>query len=58
MLKARETQEEEAATPAVQYEEPEPSLITLADEEEDASAYLTDDDGIDEDAETSGVATA
>ena len=56
MLKARETQEEEAVA-AVEYEEPQPTLISMADEEQDDSAaYLTDED--EEDEETSGVATA
>lgn len=55
MLKARETQEEEAVTAAAQYEEPQPTSIALADDElDDADAYLTDED---EDDETADAAT-
>ena len=46
MLKARESQEEEAVSAAVQYEEPQTTQITLADEAEDddGTAYLADDE--------------
>lgn len=55
MLKARETQEEEAVTAAAQYEEPQTTSIALADDEPDeAEAYLTDED---EDEESADAAT-
>ena len=58
MLKARETQEEEAVTAAVQYEEPQPTSIAIVDEEpDDSAAYLTDDEDLDDD-ETVDAATA
>jgi len=45
MLKARETQEEEAVTAAAQYQVPQPTSIALADDEpDDSDAYLTDED--------------
>ncbi len=47
MLKARETQEEEAVSAAAEYEEPQSTQIALVEEEEDGdddAAYLTDDD--------------
>lgn len=51
MLKARENQEEEAVSAAVQYEESQATQISLveAEAEEDDAAYLTDDDDEDED---------
>ena len=58
MLKARETQEEEAVAAAVQYEEPKPTSIALMDEEpDDSAAYLADEDELDDD-ETVDAATA
>ena len=60
MLKARETQEEEAVAAAAQYEEPQATSIALADDEaepDDSAAYLTDDDS-EEDDETVDAATA
>lgn len=46
MLKARETQEEEAVAAAAQYEEEQPSLasLDLEDEADDSAAYLADED--------------
>jgi cytoskeletal protein CcmA (bactofilin family) len=47
MLKARETQEEEAVSNSAQYEEPESTQISLVaedDDDDDDTAYLTDDD--------------
>ena len=60
MLKARETQEEEAVAAAAQYEVPSatPTSITIeeeAAEEDDSAGYLTEDD--DEDEETADAAT-
>ncbi|MEQ1923077.1 MAG: polymer-forming cytoskeletal protein [Pyrinomonadaceae bacterium] len=56
MLKARETQEEEAVTAAAQYEEPQPTSIALADDEpDDADAYLTDEDDDEESADAARV---
>jgi cytoskeletal protein CcmA (bactofilin family) len=52
MLKARETQEEEAVAAAVQYEQP---TIPAVEEPDDSAAYLTDDDD-DEDEETAEAA--
>ncbi len=43
MLKARETQEEEAVAAAVEYEQPETPLLTL-DKSDDSAIYLSDDD--------------
>ncbi len=58
MLKARETQEDEAVAAAVQYEEPQPTSIAIVDEEpDDSAAYLTDDEDLDDD-ETVDAATA
>ncbi|MBK9214466.1 MAG: polymer-forming cytoskeletal protein [Chloracidobacterium sp.] len=58
MLKARESQEEEAVSAAAQYEEPQSTQIDLVDEEEDddEAAYLTDeDDDEDESADAAKV---
>jgi cytoskeletal protein CcmA (bactofilin family) len=55
MLKARETQEEEAVAAAVQYEQPAMPEVAAADDDDELTAYLTDDD--DEDEETAGAAT-
>ncbi len=52
MLKARENQEEEAVSAAVQYEESQTTQISLVEADEDQvdeAAYLTDDDDEDED---------
>lgn len=61
MLKARETQEEEAVAAAVEYDEPEatPTYSTTAAaavvEEDDSAAYLTDEDE-DDDEEAADAA--
>lgn len=56
MLKARETQEEEAvAAAAVQYEQP--SIPTIAEPAEEEPLYLTADESEDEDEEAAGAAT-
>lgn len=52
MLKARETQEEEAVAAAVQYEQPASRVVEDNDE---GITYMTDDD--DEDEETAGAAS-
>ncbi len=59
MLKARETQEEEAvAVAAAKYEEPEITVPETEDaEDDDAAAYMVDEDEIDEDDETADAAT-
>jgi cytoskeletal protein CcmA (bactofilin family) len=59
MLKARETQEEEAVAAAVQYETPqttayEPEAVEEVEEADDSAAYLTDDD--DDEDEAAGAA--
>lgn len=59
MLKARETQEEEAGASAVRYEQPSIPEITVPepeDLEDDSAAFLTDDDE-DQDEETADAAT-
>ncbi len=45
MLKARETQEEEAIAATVQHQLPEETEITLEPVDDDLTAYLTDEDG-------------
>ncbi len=57
MLKARETQEEEAVAAAVQYEQPAPPVLPLAESNDDSDAYLTDDDD-DDDLEESADAAS
>lgn len=58
MLKARETQEEEAVAAATEYEQPQATSIALAEDEEDDTAYLSDeDDDEEEDEEAAGAAT-
>jgi hypothetical protein len=52
MLKARETQEEEAESAGAEYEEPQSTQISLvgdSDDDDDESAYLTDEEDDDED---------
>lgn len=57
MLKARETQEEEAVAAAAPYEEPQSTQISLVDpEEDDDTAYLTDDDDDDFEDESAEAA--
>ncbi|MFM9904441.1 MAG: polymer-forming cytoskeletal protein [Pyrinomonadaceae bacterium] len=58
MLKARETQEEEAVAAAAHYDEPKITSITPADEDEkdDLAAYLNDED--EEEDEKSAEAAA
>ncbi len=59
MLKARETQEEEAVAAAAQYEEPETvAAIADVDEADDSAAYLTDDDDDDDETEDEESADA
>lgn len=60
MLKARETQEEEAVAAAVEFDEPEaPAFVAASTEDEeeedddDTSAYLADDDDDDDDEDES-----
>ncbi len=54
MLKARETQEEEAVAAAIEYEQPEPApALSAAPEENDM--FLAEDD--DEDEESAGAAS-
>ena len=55
MLKARETQEEEAVAAAVQYEQPELTEALPETEDDDLAAYLTDDDEDEETAEAAAV---
>ena len=55
MLKARETQEEEAVAAAVQYEQPALSEVAAAEDIDDSAAYLTDDDDDEETAEAAAV---
>lgn len=57
MLKARETQEEEAVAAAAQYADPAvtPSPIAAADENDDVAAYPTDDDDDEKTAEAAAV---
>lgn len=64
MLKARETQEEEAVSAAAEYETPvttsyETDVATETDADDDSAAYLTDDeDDTDEDDESVDAAAA
>ena len=61
MLKARETQEEEAVAAAAAVEEPEiPAYepVAIAEETEESSLYLTADEDEDDDDETADVAAA
>lgn len=58
MLKARETQEEEAVAAAVKYETPAaPEILASPAQaaDEDAAAYLDDDDEPDENAEAAAI---
>lgn len=60
MLKARETQEEEAVAAATQYEQTEATSIALADDEDeqdDSTTYLADDDGEEAEEEAADAAT-
>jgi cytoskeletal protein CcmA (bactofilin family) len=62
MLKARETQEEEAVSAAVQYPETQtPTAIAIEEDDEDdddqAELYLTDKDDDDDEEETAEAAT-
>lgn len=51
MLKARETQEEEAIASAAHYAEPEPEPVLIEDEPSDEpAAYLTEDENGDEES--------
>jgi len=54
MLKARETQEEEAVAAAVQYEQPVQPTLASDDEDDDLTAYLNEEDD-DETAEAAAV---
>lgn len=61
MLKARETQEEEAVSAAARYDEPEPAAAEedLAEDDDSAASYMTDDDDAhdeEEDREEADVA--
>ena len=56
MLKARETQEEEAVTAAAEYEEPEIADTAVEEVEEDPSAYLFDNEESEEDVEQADAA--
>lgn len=56
MLKARETQEEEAVAAAVEYDEPTQASLPEVEEDDDSAAYLTDDEDEEED-EAAGAAT-
>lgn len=55
MLKARETQEEEAVAAAVQYAQPALPAVPAVEEPEDAVSYLSDDDEDEETAEAASV---
>lgn len=55
MLKARETQEEEAVAAAVQYEQPSIPEVAAADDDDALTAYLTDDDEDEETADAAAV---
>ncbi len=58
MLKARETQEEEAVAAAVHYDESETSDALIEDQEaDDSTAYLASDEDEDGDEETAEAAT-
>ena len=60
MLKARETQEEEAVAAAAEFEQPETPTYTpeiAAETNDDSAAYLADDDD-DDDDESVDAATA
>ena len=57
MVKARETQEEQAVAASSQYEESQPSMQTslLSDDDDDADSYLADEDEEAEEAEAATV---
>ena len=56
MMKARETQEEEAVAAATEYESPQNTLISMSEEEEVEDEYLSDEDE-EEDEEAAGAAS-
>jgi cytoskeletal protein CcmA (bactofilin family) len=61
MLKARETQDEEAVAAAAQYDEAETTsssaTLPLTDDEDETPAYLIDDDEDEDDDETADAAS-